>query len=68
MNDTNTTTQAEEIGLRVLLGVQGKVKSIDGGYDCVYIETEDGKVYSVNVTECEEVDWPVHHQPLISIL
>ena len=50
----NTTTQAEEIGLRVLMGVQGTVKSIDGGYDCVYIETEDGKVYSVSVTECEE--------------
>ena len=54
MNDTTTTTQAEEIGLRVLLGVQGKVKSIDGGWGCVYIETEDGKVYSVNVTECED--------------
>lgn len=50
----NTTTQAEEIGLRILMGVQGTVKSIDGGYDCVYIETEDGKVYSVSVTECED--------------
>ena len=50
----NTTTQAEEIGLRVLMAVQGKVKSIDGAYDCVYIETEDGKVYLINVTECEE--------------
>jgi hypothetical protein len=53
---TTTNTQAEEIGLRVLMGVHGTVKSIDGGYDCVYIETEDGKVYAVNVTECEEVD------------
>jgi hypothetical protein len=53
---TTTNTQAEEIGLRVLMGIDGKVKSIDGGYDCVYIETEDGKVYAVNVTECEEVD------------
>ena len=54
MNTTNT--QAEEIGLRVLMGIHGKVKSIDGGYDCVYVETEDGKVYSVSVTECEEED------------
>jgi hypothetical protein len=54
MNTTNT--QAEEIGLRVLMGIHGNVKSIDGGYDCVYIETEDGKVYSVNVTECEDED------------
>jgi len=65
MNDTTTTTQAEyttkitssvarEIGLRVLLGVQGKVKSINGGWDCMYIKTEDGKVYSVNMTECKD--------------
>ena len=53
MNTTNT--QAEEIGLRVLMGVQGKVRRIDGGWDRVYIETEDGKVYSVSVTDCEEV-------------
>ena len=53
---SNTNKQAEEIGLRVLMGIHGTVKSIDGGYDCVYVETEDGKVYSVSVTECEEVD------------
>ena len=53
---SSTNKHAEEIGLRVLMGVHGTVKSVDGGYDCVYIETEDGKVYAVSVTECEEID------------
>jgi hypothetical protein len=53
---STTNKHAEEIGLRVLMGIHGRVTSVDGGYDCIYIETEDGKVYSVNVTECEEVD------------
>lgn len=50
----NTTTQAEEIGNHILSEIGGTVKTIEGGYGTIYIETEDGRVYSVSVTECEE--------------
>jgi hypothetical protein len=52
--ENTTNNQAEEIGLRILMGIHGTIKSIEPTYDNIYIETEEGKVYSVSIMECED--------------
>jgi hypothetical protein len=52
--ENTINNQAEEIGLRILMGIHGTIKSIEPTYDNIYIETEEGKVYSVSIMECED--------------
>ena len=48
----------EEISHFVLSNVGGisDVETLDGGYDSLYIEMKDGRVYHVSVMECEKED------------
>jgi hypothetical protein len=49
---------AEEISDFVLFNVGSldDIESVERDYDTMYIETKDGKVYSVWVSECEKED------------
>ena len=48
----------EEISHFVLSQVGGisNIESVDGGYDSLYIEMKDGRVFHVSVMECEKED------------